>query len=114
MRPPRPVPHDVSMDDELVERFLEDGFVKIEGAFPPRVAQHCASLLWRETGYDPEDTASWKDPVFRVAGMAQGPFAAAANSPAARGVRPAGGREPLAALLPGFIRSAPAFRPGVK
>lgn len=81
MRPPLPVPHDDSMDDELVERFLEDGFVKIEGAFPPRVAQHCASLLWRETGYDPEDPASWKDPVVRVAGMAQGPFAAAANSP---------------------------------
>ncbi|WP_413254249.1 phytanoyl-CoA dioxygenase family protein [Streptomyces canus] len=81
MRPPLPVPHDDSMDDELVERFLEDGFVKIEGAFPPRVAQHCASLLWRETGYDPEDPASWNDPVVRVAGMAQGPFAAAANSP---------------------------------
>ena len=80
MRPPRPA-HDDSMDDELVERFLEDGFVKIEGAFPPRVAQHCASLLWRETGYDPEDPASWKDPVVRVAGMAQGPFAAAANPP---------------------------------
>lgn len=80
MRPPPPVPDDDSMDDELVERFLEDGFVKIEGAFPPRVAQHCASLLWRETGYDPEDPASWKDPVVRVPGMAQGPFAAAANS----------------------------------
>ncbi|MFF7135821.1 MULTISPECIES: phytanoyl-CoA dioxygenase family protein [unclassified Streptomyces] len=69
------------MDDELVERFLEDGFVRIEGAFPPRVAQHCASLLWRETGYDREDPASWKDPVVRVPGMTQGPFAAAANSP---------------------------------
>ena len=70
------------MDDELVERFLDDGFVKIEGAFPPRVAQHCASLLWRETGYDPEDPVSWKDPVVWVPGMAQGPFAAAANTPA--------------------------------
>ncbi len=70
------------MDDELVERFRDDGFVKIEGAFLPRVAQHCASLLWRATGYDPEDQASWKDPVVWVPGMAQGPLAAAANSPA--------------------------------
>lgn len=69
------------MDDELVERFLEDGFVRIEGAFPPRVAEDCARLLWRETGYAPDDPGTWKDPVVWVAGMAQGPFAAAANSP---------------------------------
>ncbi|MET7691608.1 phytanoyl-CoA dioxygenase [Streptomyces sp. NPDC005483] len=73
------------MDDELVERFLEEGFVRIEGAFPPRVAQHCGSLLWRETGYDREDPASWKDPVVWVADMAQGPFAAAVNSPVLHG-----------------------------
>ncbi|WP_432423012.1 phytanoyl-CoA dioxygenase family protein [Streptomyces pseudovenezuelae] len=69
------------MDDAMVESFLEDGFVKIEGAFPPRVAEDCARLLWKETGYDPEDPASWKAPVVWVAGMAQGPFAAAVNSP---------------------------------
>lgn len=68
------------MDDELVERFLEDGFVKIEGAVPKRVAEDCAGLLWRETGYDPDDPGTWKDPVVWVGGMAQGPFAAAANS----------------------------------
>ncbi|MFF9407518.1 phytanoyl-CoA dioxygenase family protein [Streptomyces anandii] len=70
------------MDDTTAERFLEDGFVRIEGAFPPRVAEDCARLLWRETGYDPEDPGTWKDPVVRVGGMAQGPFAAAANTPA--------------------------------
>ncbi|MGW2718576.1 phytanoyl-CoA dioxygenase family protein [Streptomyces sp. NPDC001492] len=69
------------MDDGLVERFLDDGFVKIEGAFPPRVAEDCARLLWKETGYDPEDPGTWKDPVVWVGGMAQGPFAAAANTP---------------------------------
>jgi hypothetical protein len=68
------------MDDELVEHFLTDGFVKLEGAVPSRVAEDCARLLWRETGYDPEDPGSWKDPVVWVVGMAQGPFAAAANS----------------------------------
>ncbi|MFE0509796.1 phytanoyl-CoA dioxygenase family protein [Streptomyces sp. NPDC058964] len=68
------------MDDELVERFVEDGFVKIEGAVPKRVAEDCAGLLWRETGYDPDDPRTWKDPVVWVGGMAQGPFAAAANS----------------------------------
>ncbi|AOR31116.1 phytanoyl-CoA dioxygenase [Streptomyces fodineus] len=67
--------------DDLVTRFLTDGFVKIERAFPPRVAADCARLLWRETGYDPDDPGTWKEPVVRVGGMAQGPFAAAANSP---------------------------------
>ncbi len=70
------------MDDAMAQRFLEDGFVKIEGAFPPRVAEHCARLLWRETGYDPEDPGTWKDPVVWVGDMAQGPFAASVNSPA--------------------------------
>lgn len=70
------------MDDESVERFLRDGFVKIVGAFPPRVAEGCARLLWKETGYDPDDPGTWKDPVHWVSAMAQGPFAAAANSPA--------------------------------
>ncbi|TLS41095.1 phytanoyl-CoA dioxygenase [Streptomyces montanus] len=70
------------MDDETVERFLEDGFVKIEGAFPPRVATHCARLLWRETGCDPDDPSTWDKPVHWVPDMAQGPFAAAVNTPA--------------------------------
>lgn len=82
MRPKRPVPEHGPMDDEMVARFLEDGFVKIEGAFPPRVADSCARLLWKETGYDPDDPGTWKDPVHWVSSMAQGPFAAAANSPA--------------------------------
>ncbi|MFJ8110580.1 phytanoyl-CoA dioxygenase family protein [Streptomyces sp. NPDC096132] len=69
------------MEDELVERFLEDGFVRIEGAFPPRVAADCARLLWRETGYDPDDPGTWQEPVVRVSGMTDGPFAAAANTP---------------------------------
>jgi hypothetical protein len=77
----RGVAHDDRMTDELVEHFLADGFVKIEGAFPQRVAEDCARLLWRETGYDAQDPGTWKDPVVRVSGMAQGPFAAAANSP---------------------------------
>ncbi|MGW2425120.1 phytanoyl-CoA dioxygenase family protein [Streptomyces sp. NPDC001709] len=70
------------VNDDLVTCFLTEGFVKIEGAFPPRVAADCARLLWRETGYDPDDPGTWQEPVVRVNGMAQGPFAAAANSPA--------------------------------
>ncbi|MGW1913085.1 phytanoyl-CoA dioxygenase family protein [Streptomyces sp. NPDC002076] len=69
------------MDDELVQRFLDDGFVKIDGAVPAPVAEDCAGLLWRETSYDPDDPCTWKDPVVWVGDMAQEPFDAAVNSP---------------------------------
>ncbi|MFF3409734.1 phytanoyl-CoA dioxygenase family protein [Streptomyces sp. NPDC002742] len=70
------------MDDVMLERFLEDGFVRIEGAFPARVAADCVRLLWEETGCSPDDPATWTEPVRWIPGMAQGPFAAAVNSPA--------------------------------
>ncbi|MEW2517371.1 phytanoyl-CoA dioxygenase family protein [Actinacidiphila alni] len=61
--------------------FLRDGFVKIEGAFPAGTARACAELLWRRTGCDPADPATWTQPVHWVGGMAQPPFAEAANTP---------------------------------
>ncbi|MFI2203267.1 phytanoyl-CoA dioxygenase family protein [Streptomyces sp. NPDC020192] len=69
------------VDDELVQRFLTDGFVKIDGAVPPAVADDCARLLWRETGYEPGDPGTWQDPVVWVGEMPQEPFDAAVNSP---------------------------------
>ncbi|GLY76045.1 hypothetical protein Airi01_043120 [Actinoallomurus iriomotensis] len=70
------------MDDTtLVSRFLRDGFVRLEGTVAPRVVADCARLLWRETGCDPDDPSTWTRPVHWVGGMAQGPFAAAPNSP---------------------------------
>ncbi|MCT9006610.1 phytanoyl-CoA dioxygenase family protein [Streptomyces sp. NPDC054766] len=68
--------------DVMLERFLDDGFVRIEGAFPARVAADCVRLLWQETGCSPDDPATWTEPVRWISGMAQGPFAAAVNSPA--------------------------------
>ncbi|AEW98825.1 phytanoyl-CoA dioxygenase family protein [Streptantibioticus cattleyicolor] len=69
------------MDDETTERFLRDGFVKLTGAFDEATARECAALLWAETGYDPDDPATWTRPVVRVHDMAQEPFVRAANTP---------------------------------
>lgn len=70
------------MDDTtLIRSFLRDGYVRLPGAVAPRVAHDCARLLWREIGCDPDDPATWTQPVHWVPGMAQGPFAAAPNSP---------------------------------
>jgi hypothetical protein len=70
------------MDEDTMERrFLRDGFVRIEGAFPAGTARECAALLWGRTGCDPQDPATWTEPVHRVGDMAQRPFADAANTP---------------------------------
>jgi hypothetical protein len=67
--------------DTLERDFLRDGFVRIEGAFPAATARECAALLWEQTGCDPEDPATWTQPVHWVGGMAQQPFVDAANTP---------------------------------
>jgi hypothetical protein len=69
------------VDDDLVRRFTEDGFLKLEQAVPPGVADACARLLWAETGLDPADPSTWTRPVHWVPGMAQEPFAQAVNAP---------------------------------
>lgn len=68
------------MTDHRVEQFIENGFVKIEQAVPPDVAQACVKLLWAETGADPDDVATWTQPVHWVGDMAQEPFVQAANT----------------------------------
>ncbi|MBR7834475.1 phytanoyl-CoA dioxygenase, partial [Actinospica durhamensis] len=62
--------------------FVADGFVKIEQAFPARTAAQVRAVLWRETGCDPDDPATWTRPVIRLGGYGGGPFEAAANTPA--------------------------------
>lgn len=42
------------LGDTQIDRFIEDGFVKIEGAFPKEIAAQARSILWKDTGYDPQ------------------------------------------------------------
>ena len=67
--------------DEQLERFIQEGFVRIDGAFPREVAEEGLALLWRETGCDPRDPSTWTRPVIRLGGYAQAPFARAVNTP---------------------------------
>lgn len=64
-----------------VERFVHDGFVRIDGAFPREVAEEGRAILWRDTGCDPEDPSTWTTPVVRLRDYAQAPFREAANAP---------------------------------
>jgi phytanoyl-CoA dioxygenase PhyH len=69
------------LTDDQVTRFIEDGFVKVEQAFPEELAAECRAILWRATGCDPDAPATWTKPVIRINSHAEEPFRAAANSP---------------------------------
>ncbi|MCW2915796.1 MAG: hypothetical protein JWN52_3864 [Actinomycetia bacterium] len=69
------------LTDDQVTRFIEDGFVKVEQAFSEEVAAECRAILWRDTGCDPDDPATWTKPVIWINGHAEEPFRAAANTP---------------------------------
>lgn len=63
-----------------ISRFIRDGFVKIEGAFPTRLADECRAILWKATGCDPNDPDTWTQPVIRIGELGQEPFQQAANT----------------------------------
>lgn len=65
-----------------VERFLEDGFLRIDDAFPRELADEGRAILWRDTGCDPGDRATWTKPVVRLGGYHDLPFRKAASAPA--------------------------------
>lgn len=69
------------MTDDLVDRFLTDGFVRIDGAFDRATADECLDRMWPDTGADRDDPSTWTQPVVRLPGYGGGPFKRAANTP---------------------------------
>ncbi|HEY1948809.1 MAG TPA: phytanoyl-CoA dioxygenase family protein [Bryobacteraceae bacterium] len=64
-----------------VRSFVQNGFVRIDGAFSRATAAKGRSILWRDTGCDPLDRGTWNRPVIRLGGYSDPPFQEAANSP---------------------------------
>jgi hypothetical protein len=64
-----------------IDRFIEDGFVAIEQAFPRELASAARTILWRDLGCDPHDPATWTKPVIRLGHYTHEPFRLAANTP---------------------------------
>ena len=60
---------------------MEDGFVRIDDAFPLVLADEARSILWKDTGCNPEDPGTWTKPVVRLGMYTGAPFAHAANTP---------------------------------
>jgi hypothetical protein len=70
-----------ALGDAQIRQFIEDGFVRIDRAFPRELADQGRAILWQDTGCDPGDPATWTRPVIRLGWYAQEPFSKAANTP---------------------------------
>lgn len=64
-----------------LERFLHDGFVRIDEAFSRDVAAEALSMLWEATGCAEADPSTWTRPVVRVGEQGASPFREAVNTP---------------------------------
>jgi hypothetical protein len=52
-----------------VRRFIEEGFVRIDGAFSREIADKGRAALWHAVCCEPDDPAGWTRPVVRVGTM---------------------------------------------
>ncbi len=64
-----------------IEHFVQQGFVRLDDAFSRETADEARAILWRDTGCDPDDPATWTRPVIRLGLYGQAPFHEAANTP---------------------------------
>ena len=67
--------------DLELRRFVVDGYLRLEAAFPVELARECRDILWRDTGCDPQDRTTWTRAVIRLGDHAEEPFRMAANTP---------------------------------
>src|SRR5262245_35694599 len=65
----------------MFEQFVEQGFVRLDGAFPRDLAEKGREILWRNTGCNPADQSTWTKPVVWLGEQHEEPFRQAANTP---------------------------------
>src|SRR6202048_1832199 len=64
-----------------IQQFIQDGFVRIDRAFPRQLADEGRAILWRDLPCDPDDPSTWTRPVIRLGEYGDEPFKSAVNSP---------------------------------
>jgi len=70
-----------ALSDAQIRQFIDDGFVRLERAFPRESAEQGRAILWRDLPCDPDDPATWTRPVIRLGYYGDEPFKRAVNSP---------------------------------
>ncbi|MEE3849888.1 phytanoyl-CoA dioxygenase family protein [Gordonia sp. LSe1-13] len=69
-----------ALDDAAVNRFITDGFVKVDGAFDRADGERCAAQLWDQIEPSADDPSSWTESLIWVNGMSSPPFTEVANT----------------------------------
>ena len=69
------------LSNRQIQQFINDGYVKLENAFPSPLAKEALRILWEDTKCDPLDPTTWTKPVIRLGDYGQEPFRKAANTP---------------------------------
>jgi phytanoyl-CoA dioxygenase PhyH len=70
-----------SLNHDQILQFIEEGFVRLDKAFPRDLADEGRAILWRHTGCDPADPTTWTKPVVWLGDHDQEPFRRAVNMP---------------------------------
>lgn len=70
-----------ALSDAQLQQFVQDGFVRLDKAFPRELADKGRAILWRDTGCDPHDRKTWTQAVVRLGYYGQEPFREAVNTP---------------------------------
>ncbi|MGH9019357.1 MAG: phytanoyl-CoA dioxygenase, partial [Acidimicrobiales bacterium] len=78
MSSPAPGP---SLTDAEVERFVEDGFVRLDDVVAPAVLAAGREVIWSDLAVSPHDRSTWPAPVARLLPSDPAPFRAAFDSP---------------------------------
>lgn len=68
------------LNTNQIYQFIYQGFIRIDNAFSPAIAQEARNILWNDTGCDPNDKTTWTKPVVRLGMYSQEPFIKAANT----------------------------------
>ena len=69
------------LDAAQIEQFIEEGFLRLDEAFPRTLADEARAILWRDTGLNPDARGAWTEPVIRLGMYTQSPLVDAANTP---------------------------------
>lgn len=70
-----------TLNSQQIDQFITQGFIRIDHAFPPEIAEQARDILWNDLGLDRHDPATWTRPVIRLGMYTQEPFVASANTP---------------------------------
>lgn len=70
-----------TLKKEQIQQFIHEGFVRLDQAFSKTMAEEGRRILWQDIPADPDDPATWTQPVVRLGNYGQETFRQAANTP---------------------------------